>query len=203
MGISYDILVGGYDKVGISYDILVGGYDKVSIGYDSLEGGYDKMGKSNDKLNKSFDKVFEQDGGGQLLFSYGTLRDEDVQRVLFGRVVEVREAVLDGHAAYVGEDGYYFLKKGIGVIEGAVLRLTGAELAVADRWEEVPVYARVAVDVRVAGEVVRAWVYVRPDAVGESVDLAHAQGSFSAGEKEAYVREAREMMARIRGGDGN
>ena len=106
------------------------------------------------------------------LFSYGTLREDDVQQAVFGRAVEgspdailgfrlVPLTITDPSAiAISGRAGHTILDPtgdDRDQIEGLVLRITAAELALADTYEDAA-YKRVQVRLRSGGE---AWVYVR------------------------------------------
>jgi len=109
------------------------------------------------------------------LFSYGTLRQPEVQQANYGRRLEGKPDSLRGYrlaplpitdpevvrisgkavhsiACRSGDSG--------DVIEGVVFELSEAELAATDRYE-VDVYARVE-ETLVSGR--RAFVYVGPDA---------------------------------------
>ncbi|WP_172387898.1 GDSL-type esterase/lipase family protein [Streptomyces sp. MNP-20] len=121
------------------------------------------------------------------LFSFGTLLDEHVQTTLFGRAVPRSPAALAGHAtrpltitdpdviATSGLDVHLTLERRVGAeVEGAVLRLTDADLAAADAYE-VDDYVRRRVRLS-SGE--SAWAYLdarplRPAAriviVGDSI----------------------------------
>jgi hypothetical protein len=106
----------------------------------------------------------------QRLFSYGTLRQPEVQRALFGREVPTVVDQLPGYRldwltitdpdviATSGSDRHPILHAGDAgdVVEGAYLELTEDELAAADAYE-VEDYARAAV-VLVSG--LDAWVYL-------------------------------------------
>jgi hypothetical protein len=106
----------------------------------------------------------------QLLFSYGTLRQPDVQRVLFGREVPTRPDALPGFVlewvrisdpqviATSGSDRHPILRPGAAedAVPGACLELSEAELAAADGYE-VEDYARTSV---VLASGVNAWVYL-------------------------------------------
>ncbi len=114
-----------------------------------------------------------------LLFAYGTLRDPDVQRALFGRLVACENDSLAGFAvdhveitdpsvvATSGSDRHPILRPGTpdDVVAGSCLRLTADELDAVDRYE-VGDYRRVLVTLT-SGR--RAWVYV-------SADHAHTLG---------------------------
>jgi gamma-glutamylcyclotransferase (GGCT)/AIG2-like uncharacterized protein YtfP len=99
-----------------------------------------------------------------LLFSYGTLQQQDVQRWVFGRLLkgesdelrgyeETRARVRDGtvypNVTYTGRDESR--------VKGTVFEISEAELAAADRYEEPEEYQRVEV-VIASGK--QAWVYV-------------------------------------------
>ncbi|MFD1627853.1 gamma-glutamylcyclotransferase family protein [Azospirillum griseum] len=106
-----------------------------------------------------------------LLFSYGTLQQEDVQRATFGRLLQGQPDQLVGYGrtmvpiddpevvktsgkthhpiiAFSGNDADR--------VDGTVFEITDAELAQADAYE-VAAYKRVAADTA-AGQTV--WVYV-------------------------------------------
>lgn len=104
-----------------------------------------------------------------LVFSYGTLRQPDVQRGLYGREVPTVPDALPGWRldevlitdpaviALSGSDRHPLLRPGTpdDVVAGASLELDDAELAATDAYE-VADYARVAVTLASGA---RAWVY--------------------------------------------
>jgi len=105
-----------------------------------------------------------------LLFSYGTLRQAEVQLSTFGRLLVGREdAVLGYQLDWItvtdpevigasGTDRHPMLSVSSepgASVEGMVFRITAAELAAADEYE-VDDYARIRVPLR-SGE--QAWVY--------------------------------------------
>ncbi|MEZ0049625.1 gamma-glutamylcyclotransferase (GGCT)/AIG2-like uncharacterized protein YtfP [Mycobacterium sp. MAA66] len=106
----------------------------------------------------------------ELLFSYGTLRQRDVQLATFGRelggavdaIVGYRLewlTITDPHVIETsGSDRHPILKPGTGAdsVDGSVFEITESELAAADEYE-VDDYRRVRVPLR-SGK--RAWVYV-------------------------------------------
>ena len=109
------------------------------------------------------------------LFVYGSLRDPNVQRALFGREVEGRCDALPGYQ--LGEvtidDADAIAKSGSAThrivratgdpadrVEGQVLRLSAVELAAADAYETKD-YARVAVRLESG---IEAFVYARAGA---------------------------------------
>jgi gamma-glutamylcyclotransferase (GGCT)/AIG2-like uncharacterized protein YtfP len=109
-----------------------------------------------------------------LLFSYGTLRQPEVQRANYGRLLDGTPDALAGHrlaplaisdpeVVRISGKAVHsiarFTGDGADVVEGVVFRLTAAELAATDRYE-VDVYARIEAEL-VSGT--RAWVYVGPD----------------------------------------
>lgn len=102
------------------------------------------------------------------LFSYGTLRQRDVQLATFGRELTGDPDALEGWVlgtvlirdeAVVSTSGlaeHLILRPGDGVIEGVAFELTADELAAADAYETDD-YARVEVTLR-SGR--KAFVYV-------------------------------------------
>ena len=107
------------------------------------------------------------------LFSYGTLRQAEVQRELFGRVVPTTDDSLPGFRldyvvitdpaviATSGLDRHPILRRGASgdSVAGGCLELTDEELEAADEYE-VDDYVRIAVTLA-SGR--GAWVYVAAD----------------------------------------
>jgi gamma-glutamylcyclotransferase (GGCT)/AIG2-like uncharacterized protein YtfP len=107
-----------------------------------------------------------------LLFSYGTLQQENVQLSTFGRLVQGQRDELLGfeqslvriedpqvvatsgktHHANVTFNG-----RNDSRVSGTVFEITDAELAAADQYEQVATYKRVAA-MLASGK--RAWVYI-------------------------------------------
>ena len=107
----------------------------------------------------------------ELLFSYGTLRQRDVQLSTFGRELDGRPDTIVGYdldyititdphvIATSGSDRHPILKptnRADAAVEGTVFAISEAELAAADEYE-VDNYRRIAVPLR-SGD--QAWVYV-------------------------------------------
>jgi gamma-glutamyl AIG2-like cyclotransferase len=107
----------------------------------------------------------------ELLFSYGTLRQPDVQLSTFGRLLEGRPdaivgfdlgylTITDPHViATSGSDRHPILRptdRADAAVEGTVFAITDAELRAADDYE-VDDYRRISVPLR-SGD--HAWVYV-------------------------------------------
>ena len=77
------------------------------------------------------------------VFSYGTLKDEEFQKELFGRKLNMMDAALPDYKVYSDRDGYYYLKKYVGsIIKGKILEMTLRDLKISDLWEEAPIYTR-------------------------------------------------------------
>jgi gamma-glutamylcyclotransferase (GGCT)/AIG2-like uncharacterized protein YtfP len=108
----------------------------------------------------------------EALFSYGTLRDEKVQRVVFGRTVQSMSDAIVGYRlvdvkiqsreaiAISGVAVHTILEPAeldAAPIEGALFHITSEELARADAYESAE-YKRIKVKLRSGTE---AWVYVR------------------------------------------
>ncbi|MGX9791233.1 gamma-glutamylcyclotransferase family protein [Mycobacterium sp. MMS18-G62] len=107
----------------------------------------------------------------ELLFSYGTLRQPEVQRATFGREIDGRPDAIVGYdldyvtitdphvIATSGSDRHPILKptdRPGAAVEGTVFAISAEDLAAADEYE-VDDYRRVAVPLR-SGD--QAWVYV-------------------------------------------
>jgi hypothetical protein len=107
----------------------------------------------------------------ELLFSYGTLRQRDVQLSTFGRLLDGRaDAIVGFDLDYVmitdphviatsGTDRHPILRpsdRTDAAVEGTVFAISHAELLAADEYE-VDDYRRISVPLR-SGD--RAWVYV-------------------------------------------
>jgi len=105
------------------------------------------------------------------LFSYGTLRQRDVQLSTFGRELDGRPDAIVGYdldyitisdphvIATSGGDRHPILKptnRADAAVEGTVFAISQAELAAADEYE-VDNYRRIAVQLRSGYQ---AWVYV-------------------------------------------
>ena len=107
----------------------------------------------------------------ELLFSYGTLRQREVQVSTFGRELDGRPDAIVGYeldyvtitdphvVATSGSDRHPILKptdRPGAAVDGTVFDISPAELAAADEYE-VDDYRRIAVPLRSGGQ---AWVYV-------------------------------------------
>ena len=107
-----------------------------------------------------------------LLFSYGTLQHDNVQRATFGRLLHGRSDELpafepslvkieDPQVAATSDQTHHanvsFNGKPDSRVRGMVFEVTDAELTAADEYERRADYVRIAVTLA-SGE--RAWVYV-------------------------------------------
>lgn len=104
----------------------------------------------------------------QLLFSYGTLQDAGIQRMLFGRTFVGSRAELPGWSLHVAAEGYLFIKPDpAGRVSGSLLALDPFALRAADRWEDAPrLYQREKVRVRTEEGWQAVWAYTRRSAAG-------------------------------------
>ena len=106
------------------------------------------------------------------LFSYGTLRDENVQRSIFGHTLSGRADAIVGHrlCPVAITDQRAIAISGIAVhtilertgrdsdeVEGMVFQLSAEDLRLADAYEDAA-YERARIRLRSGAE---AWVYVR------------------------------------------
>ena len=107
-----------------------------------------------------------------LLFSYGSLQQENVQLATFGRrlhgqndelarfersLVKIEDPQVAAISGQTHHGNVTFNGRSDSRVGGAVLEITDAELFAADRHEKIAAYERVEV-VLVSGK--RAWVYV-------------------------------------------
>jgi len=107
-----------------------------------------------------------------LLFSYGTLQQEDVQLSTFGRLLQGQKDELPGFelsfvriadpqvAATTGKTHHAnvtFTGRGDSRVSGTVFDITDAELDAADQYERLAAYKRVAAPLASGKE---AWLYV-------------------------------------------
>lgn len=110
----------------------------------------------------------------ELLFSYGTLRQAEVQRSTFGRELDGRPDAIVGYdldyvtitdpdvVAVSGSDRHPILRPSAAPdahVNGTVFAISPAELAAADDYE-VDSYRRISVPLRSGSQ---AWVYVFAD----------------------------------------
>jgi gamma-glutamylcyclotransferase (GGCT)/AIG2-like uncharacterized protein YtfP len=95
-----------------------------------------------------------------LLFAYGTLQQEDVQRSTFGRVLAGQPDALPAFALTTSRDGRHANVKFNGRpdsrVTGTVFEISDAELVEADGYEQADAYSRVQV-ILTSGRA--AWVY--------------------------------------------
>lgn len=107
----------------------------------------------------------------ELLFSYGTLQQPEVQRSTFGRELDGRRDAIVGYdldyvtitdphvVAVSGSDRHPILRPSEAhdaCVPGTVFAISAAQLAAADEYE-VDAYRRISVPLRSGA---RAWVYV-------------------------------------------
>jgi gamma-glutamylcyclotransferase (GGCT)/AIG2-like uncharacterized protein YtfP len=105
------------------------------------------------------------------LFAYGTLGESEVQQILLGGTVPSEPAMLTGwQITSSGAQPYRNISRVDGAsTKGKLLSLSRIQLRIADQFEEIPFYQRIKVGVRRAdGTELDAWLYTRPDDVGES-----------------------------------
>lgn len=111
------------------------------------------------------------------LFTYGTLRTEEVQLSTFGRILEGHDDALPGYTLKMIEvqDHDFVIKSGTAIhrnlqftgdpsdfVEGAVYSVTLKELEAADAYEP-DGYKRVLVELRSGAN---AWVYLNKETYG-------------------------------------
>jgi gamma-glutamylcyclotransferase (GGCT)/AIG2-like uncharacterized protein YtfP len=107
-----------------------------------------------------------------LVFSYGTLQQEDVQLATFGRLlrgqrdelpgfessrVEIKDPRVAAASGKTHHSNVTFNGRDDSRVSGTVFEITDAELAAADQYEQVAAYKRIAA-LLASGK--QAWVYV-------------------------------------------
>jgi gamma-glutamylcyclotransferase (GGCT)/AIG2-like uncharacterized protein YtfP len=96
------------------------------------------------------------------LFAYGTLKNLDVQKKIFGRVLEGGEDILSGYRLeniIIDKITYPIIVTGVGsVVPGIVFNLSKKEIDEVDVYEG-DQYERVRV---VLNSGIKSWVYVKP-----------------------------------------
>ena len=99
-----------------------------------------------------------------LLFSYGNLQHEEVQRATFGHELLGRKDSLPGYRREITDSGgvlYYDIDPSQhpeDAVSGTLFEITEEELAAADSYEKDRDYHRICVTLRSGA---RAWVYRR------------------------------------------
>lgn len=107
-----------------------------------------------------------------LIFSYGTLQREDVQRATFGRLlhgqwdelvgcepslVKIEDPEVVAASGRTHHANVTFNGRNDSRVSGMVFEITDAELAAADRYEQLAAYKRIAATLA-SGK--QTWVYV-------------------------------------------
>lgn len=130
------------------------------------------------------------------LFSYGTLMDVEIQKILFDQEIKMINAILEDYKVYADADSYYYVKKYVGqVIQGKVLELTKEQIWIADRWEEVPVYLRKKVDVKLEnGESTKVFIYEKNNIKSE---IEVNSDSLSNLPFEEVIKEAKDLKKQL------
>jgi len=99
--------------------------------------------------------------GFEKLFVYGTLRDGEIQKNVFGRVTDILGEKISGwkksEITIQGENYLALVPEGNSIIEGAVIEVTPEELKKIDKYET-SAYQRIKVSLS-SGE--SAWVYIK------------------------------------------
>ena len=98
----------------------------------------------------------------ELLFSYGTLQDEDVQLTTFGRELEGQVDSLPRYVQtiYGPHLNLEFTGRESDAVAGMGFQVTSEEILQADVYEATADYRRIMVELR-SGK--RAWVYLHVD----------------------------------------
>lgn len=94
-----------------------------------------------------------------LIFSYGTLQREDVQMATFGRRLHGQRDELPGFELTIADPHANVTsnRRSDSRVNGMVFEITDAELAAADKYEQLAAYKRIAATLASGKQI---WVYV-------------------------------------------
>jgi GNAT superfamily N-acetyltransferase len=133
-----------------------------------------------------------------LLFSYGTLQQEDVQWSTFGRLLEGQRDELPGFEPSVSATQQHanviFTGRADSRVAGTVFEITDAELAAADEYEQRAKYTRIAATLA-SGK--QGWVYVDGSIVLRHAVLADVPAIAGLVTQLGYPTSAADMDARL------
>lgn len=133
-----------------------------------------------------------------LLFSYGTLQQEDVQWSTFGRLLEGQRDELPAFEPSVSATREHanvlFNGRADSRVAGTVFEITDAELAAADEYEQRAAYARIAVTLASGRQ---AWVYVDGSMTVRAAVLADAAAIAGLVTQLGYPTEGAAMEPRL------
>ncbi|MBH1941277.1 gamma-glutamylcyclotransferase [Mobilitalea sibirica] len=132
------------------------------------------------------------------IFIYGTLKDREFQRYLFGKELEMVNATLDNYKIYSDLDGYYYIENSKGnSINGKIIEVTDKELEIIEAWEEVPMYIRKECKVTIEGGIHKIVdAYFKRSTFGKiEVD----NQSTTRNNRDDIIKEIELMKERIRG----
>jgi len=133
-----------------------------------------------------------------LLFSYGTLQQEDVQWSTFGRLLEGQRDELPGFErseSATGHANVVFSGSADGRVAGTVFEITDAELAAADEYERRAKYSRIAATLASGRQ---AWVYVDGSVSLRRAVLTDVPAIADLVTQLGYPTSAADMDARLR-----
>ncbi|MDK2868656.1 MAG: hypothetical protein PWP38_2971 [Clostridiales bacterium] len=125
------------------------------------------------------------------LFSYGTLRDHHIQKLLFGSIKPSVPAALNGYEVIADADGFFYLNEAVdSQVMGTLLMVTEKDLLKADQWEEVPVYERSQLSITVKTEDAYAFIRAETIKTDESILKADEGKLDNSILKEAFASKA-------------
>ncbi len=129
------------------------------------------------------------------LFAYGTLRDAEFLRELFGRTFSMQAARVRDFIVVRTATGYLAATPRTGsIVEGCIVAVDATVYPLADAWEDLTVYDRIAIDADLRdGTTRRCWMYVQPGAQGPAV----TDGRASVHPRADVVAEIRRFRAEI------
>lgn len=122
--------------------------------------------------------------------------DVEIQKILFDQEIKMINAILADYKVYADLDGYYYVKKYVGqLIQGKVLELTKDQIWIADQWEEVPIYIRKEVNVKLEnGESTKVFIYEKNNIKSE---IEANSNSLSNLPLEEVITEAKKLKKQL------
>lgn len=135
------------------------------------------------------------------LFAYGTFRRTAWRDAILGAPYPERPATLRGYRRIACASGYLSLRetaRGDGVVAGVLVDLDELGWRIADRWEEVPKYARTNVVAETANGPIEAVTYLCRNADAATPFDEEGLALIADGEVEAAIERFTPLMRALR-----
>jgi gamma-glutamylcyclotransferase (GGCT)/AIG2-like uncharacterized protein YtfP len=139
------------------------------------------------------------------LFAYGTFRRTAWREAILGARYPERPATLRGYRRIACASGYLSLRETArddGVVAGVLVDLDELGWRIADRWEEVPKYARTFVVAETANGAIEAVTYLRRNAGAATPFDEDRLAAIADAEVEAAIERFTPLMRALRRNEG-